>query len=126
MGQELRAALFVRHLAAKDPSAGFCETLSTLLQNNATIANRYFHPGVGVLEPGYAADVIALDYAPPTPFDAGTFLGHYAFGLACAPVDTTICDGRVLMEGKRLLLDVDEAEVAAKARECATSLWERF
>lgn len=126
MGEELRAAMWVRHLAAGDPSVGFMETLATLLVNNATIANRYFEPGVGVLQPGFAADVVLLDYAPPTPFDGTTFLGHFAFGLAAAPVDTTICGGRVLMEGKRLLLDLDEAEVAARSRECAVALWERF
>jgi len=41
-------------------------------------------------------------------------------------VDTTICGGKVLYQNKKLLLNLDEAEVAAKSRECATRLWERF
>jgi hypothetical protein len=41
-------------------------------------------------------------------------------------VDTTIVAGRVLMEGRKLMLDLDEAEVAAKSRELAARLWERF
>ena len=39
------------------------------------------------------------------------------FGLSQASVDTTIVGGKVLMEGGRLELDLDEAEVAARARE---------
>ncbi len=126
MLEEVRAALFVRHLAEKNPSAGFVETLSTLLVNNARIANRHFPVRLGELREGCAADLILVDYLPPTPLDEGTFLGHLTFGISQATVDTTIVGGKVLMAGKRLELDLDEKEVAAKARERAKALWERF
>ena len=127
MLEELRAALWVRHLAAGDPSAGFAETLAMLVANNATIADRLW-PGVGLgeLREGGAADVVLIDYQPPTPFDETTFAGHLVFGLSQACVDTTIVAGRVLMAGKRLQLDLDEAELAARARERSRALWERF
>jgi hypothetical protein len=41
-------------------------------------------------------------------------------------VDTTICGGKILFQDKQLQLDLDEAEVAAKSRGCASKLWERF
>ena len=41
-------------------------------------------------------------------------------------MDTTICAGRVLMAGKRLMIDLDEAALAARSRELAARLWERF
>jgi len=126
MLEEVRAALFVRHLAENNPSAAFVETLSTLLVNNAAIADRHFPVRLGELRERFAADLILVDYLPPTPLDAGTFLGHLAFGISQAPVDTTIVGGKVLMAGRRLELDLDEAEVAAKARERAKALWERF
>jgi putative selenium metabolism protein SsnA len=126
MGQELRTALFVRHLREGNPSAGFLETVALLLRNNARIASRHFDPPVGALAPGHAADLAVLDYRPPTPLDGGTFPGHFVFGIAEADVMTTICAGRVLMEDRRLLLDLDEEEIAAKARECAAAVWERF
>ena len=53
-------------------------------------------------------------------------LGHFMFGLTQAPVDTTIAAGRILMERKRLLLEIEEDEVAAKSCELAAQLWERF
>jgi putative selenium metabolism protein SsnA len=127
MLEELRAALWVRHLAAGNPSAGFAETLATLLANNAAIADRLWPgAGLGELREGGAADLVLIDYHAPTPLDEATFAGHLVFGLSQAVVDTTIVGGRVLMAGKQLQLDLDEAEVAARARERSRALWERF
>jgi cytosine/adenosine deaminase-related metal-dependent hydrolase len=102
------------------------EALGALAFNNAKIANRYWDPKVGVLKEGYAADVILMDYWPPTPFDENTFLGHLGFGLSQSFVDTTICGGQVLMEGKKLKIGLDEEEIAAKSRELSEKLWARF
>ncbi|MDD5630206.1 MAG: amidohydrolase family protein, partial [Elusimicrobia bacterium] len=126
MLEEVRAALWAQHLKHGNPSCGFMEALGTLMFNNAKIANRYWDPKVGVLQEGYAADVILMDYWPPTPFDENTFLGHLGFGLAQSFVDTTICGGKVLMEAKKLKIGVDEAEAAAKALELSRKLWARF
>ncbi len=127
MLEELRAALYVRHLAARNPSAGFLETASLLTAGNAAIAERLW-PGLGLgeLREGGAADLAIFGYDPPTPLDDTTVLGHLVFGLSQASVDTTVVGGKVLMAGGRLELDVDEAEVAARARERAKALWERF
>jgi putative selenium metabolism protein SsnA len=126
MLEEVRAALWVRHLAEKNPSVGFGETLSTLLLGNARIANRHFPIRLGELREGSAADLVLIDYLPATPLDESTFLGHLTFGISQAVVDTTIVGGTVLMKGRRLEIDLDEAEVAAKARERARAVWERF
>jgi cytosine/adenosine deaminase-related metal-dependent hydrolase len=127
MLEELRAALFVRHLAAGDPSCGFMETVSLLVSGNAAIAERFWPgEGLGELVEGHAADIVLVDYDPPTPLDESTLFGHLVFGVSQAAVDTTIAGGRVLMAGRRLELDIDEAEVMARARERAAALWERF
>ncbi len=126
MLEELRAALFIHHLAAKDPSAGFMESMDTLTLNNAGIANRYWDIGLGEIAAGCAADVILMEYYPPTPLNADTFLGHLAFGLSQATVDTTIVGGKVLMENRELRVGVDEEELARESRKLAARLWERF
>lgn len=126
MMEEVRVALWLQHLYQNNPSVGFMEALSTLLFNNAKIANRYWNPHIGELRENYAADVILIDYLPPTPLDETTFLGHFAFGISQSFVDTTIVDGKILMENKQLKVDIDEAEINSRAAECAKKLWERM
>ena len=67
-----------------------------------------------------------IDYDPPTPLLASNSLGHMVFGISQAAVDTTIVGGRVLMENKRLTLDLDEPRINARARELAVKLWKRL
>ena len=101
------------------------EPAGALLVNNAKIANRYF-TGLGELKEGFAADIILMDYFPPTPLDENNFYGHLVFGLSQSAVDTTIVAGRVLMEGKKLKLDIDEEEGSRKSCELSKKLWSRF
>jgi cytosine/adenosine deaminase-related metal-dependent hydrolase len=126
MLEELRQALWIHHLANENPSVGFMESMNTLVLNNARIAQRYWGPGIGELKDGYAADIILMEYYPPTPLDESTFLGHLGFGLAEASVDTTIVGGKILMEGGKLKIDVDEEAIAGESRKLAARLWERF
>lgn len=126
MLEELRVGLFAQHLRQDDPSCGFAELTGALFVQNPELASRLWGFPVGTLREGGAADVILVDYDPPTPLDDATVLGHLVFGISQAAVDTTVCAGRVLMEGKRLDPALDEAGVAARARERARRLWERF
>jgi cytosine/adenosine deaminase-related metal-dependent hydrolase len=102
------------------------ELASTLVARNPELASQLFGFPLGTLEVGAAADLILVDYHPPTPLNGDTALGHLIFGISQATVDTTICAGRVLMAGKRLMIDVDEAALAARSRELTARLWERF
>lgn len=126
MLEEVRVALWAQHLRNNNPSVGFMETVNTLFYNNAKIANRFWNTKLGSIEVGSAADLILLDYFSPTPLTEETILGHFIFGLSNAKVNTTIVDGEILMENGDLKIDIDEAEVNAKARENAVELWKRF
>ncbi len=126
MMEEVRVALWAQHLGRNNPSVGFMEAVSTLLFNNAKIANRYWKPFVGELKEGYAADIILIDYVSPTLFDETTFLGHLVFGISQSVVDTTIAGGNVLMENRKLKLNIDEEKINARSRELANELWKRI
>ncbi len=125
MRDEVRVANLVHKLAAKDPRVFFAESCRLLLQHNAMIASRLLQKPTGVLEPGACADVIVIDYDPPTPLTAHTFLGHFLFGLCGARVASTIVNGRVLMRDGRLV-GIDAARIGARARKQAASFWKRF
>ncbi len=125
MLQEARVALWAQHHRAGDPSVGFSEVVGALVHGNRRIAARQWDLPLGVIDVGAAADLAVLDYHPPTALDAATLPGHLLFGVVHAPVRTTVVAGEVLMENG-VLTRVDEAEVAAQAREAAERLWERF
>jgi len=126
MLEEVRVALWAQHLRQENPSCAFMEVANALFVRNPELVSRLWGFPLGTIQEGAAADVILVDYHPPTPLNDDTVLGHLIFGLSQSTVDTTICAGRVLMEGKRLMIDVDEAELAARSRALATRLWERF
>jgi cytosine/adenosine deaminase-related metal-dependent hydrolase len=125
MRDEVRVANILHKLAARDPRVFFVESCGLLLRNNAAIARRHFAKPMGSLTKGAYADLIILDYDPPTLLNENTFLGHFLFGLCGARVDTTIVNGKVLMRGGELLT-VDEEKICAKSRVLAQAFWRRF
>jgi len=88
-------------------------------------AARHFGEGLGTIEPGAPADLLLVDYHPATPFGADTLPAHAAAGLARAPTWGAMVAGEVLMD-RAALIKVDEAEIAARARDCARRLWRRL
>ncbi|MDJ0837875.1 MAG: putative aminohydrolase SsnA [Acidobacteriota bacterium] len=125
MRHELRTGIFLHRCEHHHPNRAFDEMTTVLLRNNAAVASRFWKRDIGVLAPGAAADLIVVDYDPPTPMNEESFLGHLVFGMHHAPVDTTVCAGRVLMQNRQLI-GIDERAVKARARELSAALWERF
>jgi len=96
--------------------------------NNARIALTLFPlvgPAFGTLAQGAPADVILVDYDPPTPLSAGNLPWHILFGIDGTGVDTTIVAGRVLMR-HREQKTLDEGAIMARARQLAAKLWQRI
>lgn len=124
MFSQMRCAYLLHRHAARDPRVAFVEAPQLMLQGSAEIARRIFDQPLGTLVEGGPGDAIVLDYLPPTPLSAGNFLGHLIFGMVDAAVDTTVCQGRVLMRGKQIEV-LDEARVAAQCRERTPAMWKR-
>jgi len=122
---QMRCAYLLHRLANRDPRVAFMEAPQLLLQNNAAIAERQFGLKLGVIAEGHPADLAILDYQPPTPFNEANFLGHLIFGLVDATVDTTVCRGKILMRGKKIL-SMNEEQVARRSRELAPKMWKRL
>ncbi len=105
-----------------DANAAWGEVPKMLFENNAVIANRYFKAPLGVLREGAAADVIVVDYDPPTRLDETNLNGHILFGMTGRDVVTTIGNGRVLMKDREILV-ADTEKVMAECRAEAKKLW---
>ena len=122
---QMRCAYLLHRLANRDPRVAFMEAPQMLLQNNAEIARRQFNLQLGQIAEGHPADLAIIDYCPPTPLSEENFLGHLIFGLVDAVVDTTVCRGKILMQGKKIV-SMDEEHLAARSRELAPKMWKRL
>jgi cytosine/adenosine deaminase-related metal-dependent hydrolase len=93
--------------------------------NGAEWGARHFGEGLGLIEPGAPADLVLLDYAPPTELDGRTLWPHLLNGLARARVSGVMVAGEIVMDHGQLTT-VDETEVAARSRECARRVWAKL
>ena len=126
MLEEIRIGVWAQHLKHNDPARGFNEIASALVFNNPIIAQKYWGEKHGTVTEGSPADIIVVDYKPYTPINEENWIGHLVYGISQAKVETTICQGRILMWEGELLLDINEYEVVEKAKECAEKLWNRM
>jgi putative selenium metabolism protein SsnA len=123
--ESMRAAAVLHSHATGAPGAGVGDMAHVLLRGNAALASRVFGRKVGVLEPGAVADLIALDYFPPTPLHGLNLPWHLQFGVTAPQVQSVWVDGRLVLDD-RALPGVDEEQVAHEARAVAAATWERF
>jgi putative selenium metabolism protein SsnA len=122
MFAESRTAFF----RARDASLSTpAEAFARMLVGGATLASSYFGAPLGKIEPGALADLVVLDYDPPTALTAGNLAWHWMFALSSANVESVMVGGRWVIK-KGHLLGVDEEKVRAEARRQATRLWKRM
>jgi putative selenium metabolism protein SsnA len=126
MFETMRTAAVLHSHETGVPGAGVGEFARILLRSNAALASQIFGRKLGVVEPGAAADLVLLDYHPPTPVTAGNLPWHLQFGMAAPQVHTVWIDGAKVLRDRQLPYAVDEQGLAARARQVAGPTWERF
>jgi putative selenium metabolism protein SsnA len=94
------------------------------LQSGNDILRRYFGERFGRVEKGYKADLLVMDYDPPTPLVRENVAGHVLFGMGSRDVNTVIVNGRIVMENRTFPWDT--APVYAEAQAAARALWQRM
>jgi len=126
MWEEWKAAYLAHKLWQRDPRRmGGYSVQDMALYNNAALASQMFGRKIGLIEAGAEADLIFVDYHPFTEFTAGNLPWHIIFGFHESMITTTMVAGKVLMKD-RILLTLDEAEIAARARELSAKTWKRY
>jgi putative selenium metabolism protein SsnA len=125
MLESFKAANCLHKHASHHPSVAWTEIPQLLFENNRQIAAGYFEKPLGRLVAGAYADLIVVDYQPPTPLTAENVNSHLLFGVSGRAVDTTIINGRVVMEDRRLTT-LDEETISARSRELAEKVWRRI
>jgi putative selenium metabolism protein SsnA len=125
MFDEMKAAYLAHKHNQRNPQAmPGGDVWQMAYDNNAALARVFFPKPIGELSAGAFADIIFLDYAPPTPMNTGNLPWHVLFGVDGAHITHTIASGKVLMKDRQLTT-LDEAAIMAKARELAVGVWKR-
>jgi putative selenium metabolism protein SsnA len=119
---EARAAFLKMRDAGRDDAVP--ATLELLTGGHRLAAALLGRP-FGKLDAGGPADLVVLDYDPPTPADASNLGGHLLFGVDRSHVESVMVAGRWVLRGRRLVR-VDAEAAQARAREAAPRLWERM
>jgi putative selenium metabolism protein SsnA len=122
MFAESRTAFFRAREASLSTPA---EEPARMLAGGAALASSYFGAPLGRIQPGALADLVVLNYDPPTELTAGNFAWHWMFGLTSAGVESVMVGGKWVMKSGELV-GVDEEKVRAEARREASRLWKRM
>jgi len=126
MFDEMKAAYLAHKHNLRNPQAMPGDAVMRMAYaNNTNLSKRFFPRPVGELSAGAFADIIFLDYAPPTPLTPGNLPWHILFGVDGAHVTHTIASGTMLMKDRQLTT-LDEKAIMAKARELAPGVWSRI
>lgn len=122
---DIRTAMLLHKYDLKDYNVGWNEIQQMVLKNNPVIFEKVSGQKVGRIESSYLADLILVDYFPPTPLTSDNFWGHFLFSIADAEVDTTIINGKIAMRNKEIPV-INEEEIAEKANMAAKRVWDKF
>jgi cytosine/adenosine deaminase-related metal-dependent hydrolase len=99
--------------------------LDRLAESGRMAARAFDEPLLGRIEPGAPADLVVLDYDPPTPLTAENLGWHWLFGLEARQVRDVMVAGEPVVRNRRLTR-VDYPELAARCREYSERLWQRM
>ncbi len=126
MWEEARFAYLLPKVHHRDPRRMDGQAvMQMLMAHNRALAEQALGVPLGRLTVGAAADLILVDYHPPTPLTPGNWPWHILFGFHERMVTTTIVAGQVLMRDRQLLT-LDEEAIMAQARAKAPQVWEAY
>jgi cytosine/adenosine deaminase-related metal-dependent hydrolase len=122
---EIRNLFFTMKLRGHSPLAFSEADLLKVVRNTYDFVGERLGAKLGRILPGYAADLLVVDYLPPSPLHAGNATSHFLYGLAPAfrPRDVFARGVRAIAEG---VPDARLLRRAEHAREAASDVWNRI
>jgi putative selenium metabolism protein SsnA len=122
MWAEARAAFLKMREAGRADAYG---AALEMLAGGHRLAAALFGIPFGKLDVGGPADLVVLDYRPPTHLHSENLAGHLLFGVDRSHVRSVLVAGRWVVSDRRLTA-VDMRAAFARAREVAPALWQRM
>lgn len=127
MWDEWKAAYLSHKLWHRDPRRmnGSLVAKMAIQRNREMVSNQFDGIAIGIIKPGSQADLILVDYHPFTPLTSGNLPWHILFGFNESMITTTIVDGNLLMQDRKILC-MDEEKTFADAKQLAPEVWDRY
>ncbi len=119
---EMREAFLGMREAGREDAP---EAALRMLAGGHRLASERFGLPFGRLDADAPADLVVLDYRPPTPLSSENLAGHLLFGVDRSHVRSVLVAGRWVVRDRRLA-NVDAEGVFARARSAAAALWGRM
>jgi cytosine/adenosine deaminase-related metal-dependent hydrolase len=123
MSLDVLAEAQAAHLRTRDSGAPV--DVLHFIANGHRLASAAYGLTFGPLREDAVADLVVLDYQPPTPLTAETLGAHLVHGMASQHVESVMVDGMWRL-WKRKPLSVDTVELARVSREAAAAVWSRL
>ena len=120
MWEEMRLAAFLQKVEQMNPEALPARTVLDMATRGGAIAIG-LDGSVGVLAPGYRADLIQVDFSDVHHIPTFDVISHLVYVTDEQDVASVIVDGRLLMRDRQMLT-IDTGRVAAEARELAARI----
>lgn len=109
----------------QDSRAAEYVNMAHLLQNGQRVISEKFNRKFGILAKGFPADLVVLDYLPPTPMTSENLAGHFLFGMNSSMVESVMIDGKWVVKN-RVLVGFDMESAYEKSKKAAKKLWKKM
>lgn len=113
---EMRSAALIHKVNSGDPKViPAYQALEMATANGAKILGL---KDVGVLQPGYKADLLLINFEKPHLYPKHDLIAHTVYAAQSSDIDTVIIDGKQVMR-KGQVIGLDEREILDNIQRCA-------
>jgi len=95
------------------------------VQAGQRLVSESFGTTFGTLEKDAVADLVVLDYQPPTPLTDQNAPGHFLFGMQSMDVESVMVGGKWIMKN-RCMVGLDLSSIYEQAHKSAKKLWAKM
>jgi cytosine/adenosine deaminase-related metal-dependent hydrolase len=121
MLEEAKFAFHKRRDSREDEDVNYVN----LITGGQKLISKVFRKKFRSLTEGAAADLVVMNYREPTPMTKGNLAGHYLFGMQSSMVESVMVGGKWVMKNRKIP-GINEAEIFARSREIAKSVWKKM
>ncbi|MHB9095627.1 MAG: amidohydrolase [Eubacteriales bacterium] len=119
MLEEMRSAALLHKVNSMDASViSSDQALEMATKNGGKVLGLN---DIGVLQPGYKADIILIDFNKPHLYPKHDIIAHTVYAAQSSDVDTVLVDGKIIMRHGKVLT-MNELEILENVQRCADRL----